>query len=260
MSNLSRAAQQTTDNLLSLGRAVQSGSLMAEAKAITPIQAKALKMLKVAVVRNESEEASSPEADHVVYTRRPAFVASFLYGFLDAVSPMGHEFMGQTIGSTMQLLKKAGTAKDEAASEEKVMGEVIAQTLGQVKSWKPKPSQKEVEEKQKSPFDEPINGMGFTDRIRQALSKSARELEKLTEGMLKDIEKSEQAIGSVEMMVEGVPGEIIAGEWIPLPIPGARITRTRLGNIVSKLSRRGISCTKAIIILGAIIAASNKNV
>jgi len=259
MPNLSRAAQQTTDNLLSLGKAVQSGSLLAEAKAITPIQAKALKVLKVAVVRNESEEASGPEAMHVVYTRRPAFVASFLYGFFDAVSPMGHEFMGQTIGPTMQLLKKAGTAKSEAASEEKVMGEAIAQTLGQVKSWKPKPSQNEVEEKQKSLFDETAGEAGFTDHIRRALNKSARELEKLTEGMLKDIEKSEQTVGSVEMMVEGVPGEIIAGEWIPLPIPGARINRTRLGNIVSKLSRRGISCTKAIIILGAIIAATNKN-
>jgi len=160
----------------------------------------------------------------------------------------------------MQLLKKAGTAKGEAGSEEKLMGDVIAQTLGQVKNWKPKPSQKEVEEKQKSLFDETGGGSGFTDHIRRALNKSARELEKLTAGMLKDIEKSEQAVGSVEMMVEGVPGEIIAGEWIPLPIPGARITRTRLGNIVSKLSRRGISCTKAIIILGAIIAASNKNV
>ena len=259
MPNLSRAAQQSIDNLLSLGKAVQSGSLMAEAKAITPVQAKALKMLKVAVVRNESEEGSALDAEHVVFTRRPAFVASFLYGFLDAVSPMGHEFMGQTIGSTMQLLKKAGTVKGEAASEEKVMGEVIAQTLGQVMSWKPKPSQKEVEEKQKSLFAETGGGSGFTDHIRRALNKSARELEKLSEGMLKDIEKSEQAVGSVEMMVEGVPGEIIAGEWIPLPSPGARITRTRLGNIVSKLSRRGISCTKAIIILGAIIAASNKN-
>ena len=259
MSNLSRSAQQTIDNLLSLGKAVQSGSLLAESKAITPIQAKALKMLKVAVVRNESEEGSALDAEHVVFTRRPAFVASFLYGFLDAVSPMGHEFMGQTIGSTMQLLKKAGTAKGEAASEEKVMGEVIAQTLGQVMSWKPKPSQKEVEEKKKSLFVETDGGSGFTDHIRRALNKSARELEKLTKGMLKDIEKSEQAVGSVEMMVEGVPGEIIAGEWIPLPVPGARMTRTRLGNIVSKLSRRGISCTKAIIILGAIIAASNKN-
>ena len=227
MPNLSRAAQQSVDNLLSLGKAVQSGSLLAESKAITPIQAKALKMLKVAVVRNESEEGSALDAEHVVFTRRPAFVASFLYGFLDAVSPMGHEFMGQTIGSTMQLLKKAGTAKGEAASEEKVMGEVIAQTLGQVKSWKPKPSQKEAEEKQKSLFDETGGGSGFTDHIRRALNKSARELEKLTEGMLKDIEKSEQAVGSVEMMVEGVPGEIIAGEWIPLPVPGARMTRTR---------------------------------
>lgn len=259
MSNLSRAAQQATDNLLNLGKAVQSGSLMAEAKAITPIQAKALKLMKVAVVRNESEEGSALDAEHVVFTRRPAFVASFLCGFLDAVSPMGHEFMGQTIGSTMQLLKKAGTAKGEAASEEKVMGEVIAQTLGQVKSWKPKPSQKEEEEKQKSLFDETGGGSGFTDHIRRALNKSARELEKLTEGMLKDIEKSEQAIGSVEMMVEGVPGEVIAGNWIPLPVAGVRINSARIGRIVTKLNRRGIGCAKALVILNAINAASNKN-
>ena len=108
MSNLSRAAQQATDNLLNLGKAVQSGSLMAEAKAITPIQAKALKLMKVAVVRNESEEGPALDAEHVVFTRRPAFVASFLYGFFDAVSPMGHEFMTQTFGSTMAILKKAG--------------------------------------------------------------------------------------------------------------------------------------------------------
>jgi hypothetical protein len=44
--------------------------------------------------------------------------------------------MSQTIGSTMALLKKAGTAKGEAASEEKVMGEVISRTLGQVRGWK----------------------------------------------------------------------------------------------------------------------------
>jgi len=259
MSNLSRAAQQTTDNFLSLGKAVQSGSLLAESKDITPIQAKALKMIKVAVVRNESEEGSALDAEHVVFTRRPAFVASFLYGFLDAVSPMGHEFMGQVIGPAMALLKKAGTAKGEAASEEKVMAEVIARTLGQVKSWKPSPSQKEVEEKQKSLFDEMGGGSGFTDHIRRALNKSARELEKLTEGMLKDIEKSEQSVGSIEMMVEGVPGEIIAGEWIPLPVSGVRITPARLGRIVAKLSRRGVGYTKAMVILNAIVAASNKN-
>ena len=259
MSNLSRAAQQTTDNLLSLGKAVQSGSLMAEAKAITPIQAKALKMLKVAVVRNESEEASSPEADHVVYTRRPAFVASFLYGFLDAVSPMGPEFMSQTIGSTVAILKKAGTAKGEAASEEKFMEEVIARALGQVKSWKPKPSQKEAQEKHKSLLDETVGGSGFSDHIRRALNKSARELEKLTEGMLKDLEKSEQAVTSVEMMVEGVPGEIIAGNWIPLPVAGVRINSARISRIVTKLNRRGIGCAKALVILNAINAASNKN-
>ena len=137
MSNLSRAAQQATDNLLNLGKAVQSGSLMAEAKAITPIQAKALKLMKVAVVRNESEEGPTLDAEHVVFTRRPAFVASFLYGFLDAVSPMGPEFMTLTFGSTMAILKKAGAAKGEAASEEKFMEEVIARALGQVKSWKP---------------------------------------------------------------------------------------------------------------------------
>ena len=259
MSSLSRVAQLVHDNLLSHGKAVQSGSLMAEAKEITAIQAKALKVLKVAVVRNESEEASSPEALHVLYTRRPAFVASFVYGLFDSIAPMGPEFMSQAIGPVMALLKKAGTAKGEAASEEKVMAEVIARTLGQVKSWKPSLSQKEVQEKQKSPFDEPPNGMGFTDHIRQALSKSARELEKLTEGMLKDIEKSEQAVGSIEMLVEGVPGEIIAGEWIPLPIPGARITPARLGRIVAKLSRRGVGYTKAMVILNAIIAASCKN-
>ena len=259
MSNLSRAVQQATDNLFNLGKAVQNGSLLAEAKAITPIQAKALKMLKVAVVRNESEEASSPEADHVVYTRRPAFVASFLYGFLDAVSPMGPEFMSQTIGSTVAILKKAGTAKGEAASEEKVMEEVIARTLGQVKSWKPAPSQKEVQEKQKSLLDETVGGAGFSDHIRRALNKSARELEKLTEGMLKDLEKSEQAVASVEMMVEGVPGEIIAGNWIPLPVAGVRINSARINRIVTKLNRRGIGCAKALVILNAINAATNKN-
>lgn len=228
MPNLSRAAQQTTDNLLNLGKAVQSGSLLADSKEITPIQAKALKMIKVAVVRNESEEGSSLDAEHVVFTRHPAFVASFLYGFLDAVSPMGHEFMVQAIGPAMTLLKKAGTAKGEAASEEKVMAEVIARTLGQVKSWKPSLSQKDVQENKKSPFDETGEASGFTDHIRRALNKSARELEKLTEGMLKDIEKSEQAVGSIEMMVEGVPGEILAGEWIPLPVSGVRITPARL--------------------------------
>ena len=259
MPNLSRAAQQTTDNLLSHGKALQSGSLLAESKEITPFQAKALKMIKVAVVRNESEEGSALDAEHVVFTRRPAFVASFLYGFLDAVSPMGHEFMSQAIGPAMALLKNAGTAKGEAASEEKVMAEVIARTLGQVKSWKPSPSQKEVEEKQKSLFDEMGGGSGFTDHIRRALNKSARELEKLTEGMLKDIEKSEQSVGSIEMMVEGVPGEIISGEWIPLPVSGVRITPARLGRIVAKLSRRGVGYTKAMVILNAIVAASNKN-
>ncbi|NDD86843.1 MAG: hypothetical protein EBZ45_03860, partial [Actinobacteria bacterium] len=91
-------------------------------------------------VRNESEESSSQDAKHVVYTRRPAFVAGFLYAFFDGISPMGPEFMGQAIGTTMALLKNAGTAKGEAASEEKVMGEVIARTLGQVKSWKPAPN------------------------------------------------------------------------------------------------------------------------
>ena len=258
MPNLSRAAQQTTDNLLNLGKAVQSGALMAEAKAITPIQAKALKLMKVAVVRNESEEGPALDAEHVVFTRRPAFVASFLYGFFDAVSPMGHEFMTQTFGSTMAILKKAGAAKGEAASEEKFMEEVIARALGQVKSWKPKPSRKEVEEKHKSLLDETVGGSGFSDHIRRALNKSARELEKLTEGVLKDLEKSEQAVASVEMMVEGVPGEIIAGNWIPLPVAGVRINSARINRIVTKLNRRGIGCAKALVILNAINAASNK--
>ena len=259
MPNLSRAAQQTIDNLLSLGKAVQSGSLLAEAKSITPIHAKALKVLKVAIVRNESEEASGPEAVHTVYTRRPAFVASFVYGFFDSIAPMGPEFMSQTVNSTMELLKKAGTAKGEAASEEKVMGEVIARTLGQVKNWKPSPSQKEVQEKQKSPFDEPVNGMGFPDHIRRALNKSARDLEKLTEGMLKDIQKEVESSGSVELMVEGVPGEVIGGEWIPLPVSGVRINSTRISRIVAKLSRRGVGYTKAMVILNALNVASNKN-
>jgi len=258
MSNLSRAAQHTTDNLLNLGKAVQSGSLMAEAKAITPIQAKALKLMKIAVVRNESEEGPALDAEHVVFTRRPAFVVSFLVGFFEGIAPMGPEFMSQAVNSTMANLKTAGTAKGEAASEEKVMGEVIARTLGQVKSWKPKPSQKEVEEKHKSLLDETVGGSGFSDHIRRALNKSARELEKLTEGMLKDLEKSEQAVGSIEMMVEGVPGEILDGEWIPLPVSGVRITPARLGRIVAKLSRRGVGYTKAMVILNAIIAASSK--
>ena len=259
MPNLSRAAQQSVDNLLSLGKAVQSGSLLAESKEITPAQANALKTIKVAVVRNESEEASSPEALHVLYTRRPAFVAAFVYGFFDSIAPMGPEFMSQAIGPVMALLKKAGTAKGEAASEEKVMAEVIAQTLGQVKSWKPSLSQKDVQENQKSPFDETGGGSGFTDHIRRALNKSARELEKLTEGVLKDLEKSEQAVASVEMMVEGVPGEIIAGNWIPLPVAGVRINSARINRIVTKLNRRGIGCAKALVILNAINAASNKN-
>lgn len=259
MPNLSRAAQQTTDNLLNLGKAVQSGALMAEAKAITPIQAKALKLMKVAVVRNESEEGEALDAEHVVFTRRPAFVVSFLVGFFEGITPMGPEFMSQAIGPVMALLKKAGTAKGEAASEEKVMAEVIAQTLGQVKSWKPSLSKKDVQENQKSPFDETGGGSGFTDHIRRALNKSARELEKLTEGMLKDIEKSEQAVASVEMMVEGVPGEIIAGNWIPLPVAGVRINSARISRIATKLNRRGIGCAKALVILNAINAASNKN-
>ena len=259
MPNLSRAAQQTTDNLLNLGKAVQSGSLLAESKEITPAQANALKTIKVAVVRNESEEASSPEALHVLYTRRPAFVAAFVYGFFDSIAPMGPEFMSQAIGPVMALLKKAGTAKGEAASEEKVMAEVIAQTLGQVKSWKPSLSKKDVQENQKSPFDETGGGSGFTDHIRRALNKSARELEKLTEGVLKDLEKSEQAVASVEMMVEGVPGEIIAGNWIPLPVAGVRINSARINRIVTKLNRRGIGCAKALVILNALNAASNKN-
>ena len=250
MPKLSRAAHQSIDNLLSLGKAVQSGSLLAESKEITPAQAKALKTIKVAVVRNESEEASS---------RRPAFVAAFVYGFFDSIAPMGPEFMSQAIGPVMALLKKAGTAKGEAASEEKVMAEVIAQTLGQVKSWKPKSSQKEVEEKHKSLLDETVGGSGFSDHIRRALNKSARELEKLTEGMLKDLEKSEQAVASVEMMVEGIPGEIIAGSWIPLPVAGVRINSARINRIATKLNRRGIGCAKALVILNAINAASNKN-
>lgn len=259
MPNLSRAAQQTTDNLLSLGKAVQSGSLMAEAKAITPLQAKALKLMKVAVVRNESEEGEALDAEHVVFTRRPTFVVSFLVGFFEGITPMGPEFMSQTVNSTMTALKKAGTAKGEAASEEKVMGDVIARTLGQVKSWKPKPSQKEVEEKQKSLLDEPVVGFGFSDHFRRALNKSARELEKLTDGMLKDLEKSEQAVASVEMMVEGIPGEIIAGNWIPLPVAGVRINSARINRIVAKLNRRGIGFAKALVILNAINAASSKN-
>ena len=259
MPNLSRAAQQTTDNLLNLGKAVQSGSLMAEAKAITPIQAKALKLMKVAVVRNESEEGEALDAEHVVFTRRPAFVVSFLVGFFEGITPMGPEFMSQAVNSTMTTLKKAGTAKGEAASEEKVMGEVISRTLGQVKSWKPAPSQKEVQEKQKSFLDEPVNGIGFPDYIRRALNKSARELEKLTEGVLKDLEKAEQSVGSVELMVEGVPGEILAGEWIPLPVSGVRINAARVSRIVAKLSRRGVGYTKAMVILNAIVAASTKN-
>ena len=259
MPNLSRAAQQTTDNLLNLGKAVQSGALMAEAKAITPIQAKALKMLKVAVVRNESEEGEALDAEHVVFTRRPAFVVSFLVGFFEGITPMGPEFMSQAVNSTMTNLKKVGTAKGDAASEEKVMGEVIARTLGQVKSWKPKSSLKEVEEKHKSLLDETVGGSGISDHIRRALNKSARELEKLTEGVLKDLEKSEQAVASVEMMVEGVPGEIIAGNWIPLPVAGVRINSARINRIVTKLNRRGIGCAKALVILNAINAASNKN-
>ncbi len=259
MPNLSRAAQQTTDNLLNLGKAVQSGALVAEATEITVIQAKALKLMKVAVVRNESEEGEALEAEHVVFTRRPAFVVSFLVGFFEAIAPMGPEFMSQTLNSAMTTLKKAGSAKGEAASEEKVMGEVIARTLSQVKNWKPAPSQKEVQEKQKSILDEPVNGAGFPDYIRRALNKSARELEKLTEGMLKDLEKSEQAVASVEMMVEGVPGEIIAGNWIPLPVAGVRINSARINRIVTKLNRRGIGCAKALVILNAINAASNKN-
>jgi len=259
MPNLSRAAQQSIDNLLSLGKALQSGSLLAESKEITPTQAKALKMVKVAVVRNEGEELSGREAIHVLYTRRPPFVAAFVYGFFEAISPMGPEFVSQSLNSTMTTLKKAGTAKGEAASEEKVMGEVIARTLGQVKSWKPAPSQKEVQERQKSLLDETVGGSGFSDHIRRALNKSARELEKLTEGMLKDLEKSEQAVAPVEMMVEGVPGEIIAGNWIPLPVAGVRINSARINRIATKLNRRGIGCAKALVILNAINAASSKN-
>jgi hypothetical protein len=248
MPNLSRAAQQSIDNLLSLGKAVQSGSLLAESKEITPIQAKALKMIKVAVVRNEGEELSGREAVHVLYTRRPPFVAAFVYGFFEAISPMGPEFMSQAIGSTMALLKKAGTAKGEAASEEKVMEETISRTIGQVKSWKPSPTQKEVQEKQRGLLDEPVNGIGIPDH-----------LEKMTESMLKDIQKDSEPVNAVEMIVEGVPGEVIAGQWIPLPIAGVRINSARVRRIVVKLARRGVGCSKALVILNALNAASGKN-
>jgi hypothetical protein len=52
---------------------------------------------------------------------------------------------------------------------------------------------------------------------------------------------------------------VIAGQWIPLPIAGVRINSARVRRIVVKLARRGVGCSKALVILNALNAASGKN-
>lgn len=85
----------------------------------------------------------------------------------------------------------------------------------------------------------------------------------MIESTNKDLERINREIAKEQqtkktITVEGVFGEILAGEWIPLPLPTQVVTESQISSIALKLSRRGLGYSKAVIILSAILQAQKR--
>ena len=239
----------TSDNLLSLGRDLNSGSLAQDAEAILTAHPDLLESFGVSVVLNEAGE--SGKSKHVIFTSRPAFVSAFICRFVDSIKPMGRTFSNKSTLELIESFKQFSNSNDSKISEDKTMADAISTALEKVNKWKPV---SEISPKSESEerADTYFNFNSMHKAFREVWESTQRDLESLNREIAKESQSQKAHI------IEGIIGEVLEGEWIPLPLPGLVVSQHQITRIAAKLSRRGLGSTKAIIILSAILNAQNR--
>lgn len=246
---MSHRIKHTADNLLSLGSDLNSGLLAQNAEAILSAHPDLLESFGVSVVLNEAGE--SGKSKHVIFTSRPAFVSAFICRFVDSIKPMGRTFCNKSTLETIESFKHFCNSKDSKILEEKAMADAISITLEKVNKWKPV-SEFNPKPELEQPTDTEFNFDSMHKAFREVWESSSRDLERLNREIAKE-SQSQQA-----QIIEGIIGEVLEGEWIPLPLPGVVISQHQITRIALKLSRRGLGSTKAIVILSAILQAQKR--
>lgn len=240
---------QTKDSLLSLGSDLNSGSLAQNAEAILSAHPDLLESFGISVVLNEAGE--SGKSKHVIFTSRPALVSAFICRFVDSVKPMGRTFCNKSTLETIESFKHFCNSKDSKILEEKAMADAISITLEKVNKWKPVSESSPMTESEDSTHTE-FNFSPMQKYLNEMIESTNKDLERIN----REIAKEQQTKKTIT--VEGVFGEILAGEWIPLPLPTQVVTESQISSIALKLSRRGLGYSKAVIILSAILQAQKR--
>jgi len=237
------------DNLLSLGRDLNSGSLAQDAETILTDHPKLLETFGVSVVLNEAGD--SGKSTHVIFTGRPVFVSAFICRFVDSIKPMGRTFVNKSTHELIESFKQFSNSNDSKILEEKAMADAISKTLEKVNKWR-----RYSENSPKTESEEIINTGFDSNHIRKAFREvwksTHRDLERLNREIANESQSQKAHI------IEGIVGEVLEGEWIPLPLPGLVVSQHQITRIVAKLSLRGLRFTKAIIILSALLNAQNR--
>jgi hypothetical protein len=117
----------TSDNLLSLGRDLNSGSLARDAETILTAHPDLLESFGVSVVLNEAGE--SGKSKHVIFTSRPAIVSAFICRFVDSIKPMGRTFSNKSTLELIESFKQFSNSNDSKILEDKAMADAISKTL-----------------------------------------------------------------------------------------------------------------------------------
>ena len=240
---------QTKDSLLSLGSDLNSGSLAQNAEVILNAHPDLLESFGVSVVLNEAGE--SGKSKHVIFTSRPAFVSAFICRFVDSIKPMGSTFSKKSTLEIIESFKHFCNTKDSKILEEKAMADAISSTLEKVNKWKPVSESSPMADFEDSTHTE-FNFSSMQKYLNGMIESTNQDLERLN----REIAKEQQTKKTI--IVEGILGEILAGEWIPLPLPTQVVTESQISTIALKLSRRGLDYSKALIILSAILQAQKR--
>jgi len=239
----------TSDNLLSLGRDLNSGSLAQAAETILSANPDLLESFGISVVLNEAGE--SGKSKHVIFTSRPAFVSAFICRFVDSIKPMGRTFSNKSTLELIESFKQFSNSNDSKILEEKAMADAISKTLEKVNKWKPV-SEITPKPESEDTNDSEIGSNYFSKAFREVWESTHRDLDRLNR------ETANESQSQKAHVIEGIIGEVLEGDWIPLPLPGLVVSQHQITRIAAKLSRRGLGSTKAIIILSAILNAQNR--
>jgi len=250
------AHKTSIDNLISLGSDLNSGALASAAEAIVNAHPKLLKRIGLSVVLNEAGEDGTSK--HVIFTRHPAFVSAFVCRFVEAVEPMGQIFRIKATLHAISSLKNLGNSDEPVIAEQKAMGNIISVALEKIKSWKQQSYfNSEAKSDEILTFKHRPKSESLSDMFREIIDSTTRETERIGREISKELLSGGGMPSQQVLVVEGIVGEVLEGEWIPLPLPGVQLSQHQISRIVIKLSRRGVGSSKAIIILSAILHSQN---